>query len=272
VQIVMLKNKQCGGDPHVIGDLVTVGDEVGRYMITVGSAREATPAAVATSVNPRPAADIRNEMLSAGSPLVSTAVPGGRRPFVDPEEVADKKFREVAFWRDLFHQKGEQAFVEMRKGHDLKGKMEFFPELAKEKGRGLDYGCGLMSVFEGSNLNVEGYDPLLEEYAKVYRHKGPVRYVTNPKGPYDFICCFNVIDHTPDPQTIVDEIMALLKPGGRLYFEVNFDPQLYAAHYMLFRDEQVEQYMGGFRKVRSQVTDAVEHPGIKYYEALYIRP
>lgn len=78
--IVMLKNKQAGGAPRAIGDVVEVEEATARYLVTAGSARYAASEDIAASRSPLPAAVVRDQMVSADSPLVSTAVPGGKRP------------------------------------------------------------------------------------------------------------------------------------------------------------------------------------------------
>ena len=180
---------------------------------------------------------------------------------------------ELAFWRGLFAEKGD-GYVAYRSGIDFIGKVRFFPDLLAETGRGLDYGCGLVSVFEGSDLDMDACDPLLSEYDAIYRHEGRVRYLAEPSGPYDFICCFNVIDHDPEPDAIAKGIAALLAPGGRLYFEVNFDPVIDGiAHPVKWTREQVEIYLlSRFTLVREQVEDDPVWIGRQFYRAVFVLP
>jgi SAM-dependent methyltransferase len=177
---------------------------------------------------------------------------------------------EVQFWRDHIAKLGTERFmIERREYFDARA--EFFPELLKETGRGLDYGCGPVSVFEFAGLSMDACDPLLPQYAHIIPHaQGKVGYSNGPgPGPYDFIVCWNVIDHTPDPQTIIDNFKRLLDPGGRLYFMVNFDPDLYAPHYHLWRIETVKRYLAGFNLIRERIVESV-FTGQKHYEGLYL--
>lgn len=176
--------------------------------------------------------------------------------------------QEIIFWKDLLEQKGLAGFLDIRKS-DLANKTEFCPEIHEETGLGLDYGCGLVSMFEFSPLNIEACDPLMDEFDKIYHHYGKVRYVRELSVQYDFVACINVLDHTPDPQTIIDDIKRVLKPGGKLYFEVNFDPELFAPHHILFRMDTVRHYLKDFKLIRETVTQNGTYPEISNYEAVY---
>ena len=45
---------------------------------------------------------------------------------------------------------------------------------------------------------------------------------------FDVVLCDNVVDHAESPQQIVTELVRILKPGGLLYFTVNFHHPVYA--------------------------------------------
>jgi hypothetical protein len=178
-----------------------------------------------------------------------------------------KQIAEVAFWRGLFITEGREAFLGVRK-NDL-ARLAFCPEIWSERGHGLDYGCGLVSMFEFTDLDMDAYDPLQAEYDRIYRHNGRVRYVDEPEGFYDFVLCMNVADHTPFPAVLFSDLHDLLVPGGRLYFEVQFDPELYpAAHYAQWNLEHVRRYLLPFEIVRESVR-ATPAPGQISYEAVY---
>jgi SAM-dependent methyltransferase len=176
--------------------------------------------------------------------------------------------QEIIFWKDLFDRSGVAGFLDIRRS-DLANKLEFCPEIFEEKGLGLNYGCGLVSMFEFSTLKIEACDPLLDEFEQIYKHEGNVRYVKELSEQYDFVACINVLDHTPDPQTIINDIKRVLKPGGRLYFEVNFDPELFAPHHVLFREETVRKYLKDFKLIRESITQNGKYPEISNYEAIY---
>lgn len=185
--------------------------------------------------------------------------------------------QEILFWKDLFDKNGPMKFKYIRHG-DLIGKTVYFPDMFEETGRGLDYGCALCSIFEYSDLNMVAYDPLLKEFDKIYSSEyGKMSYYDNTKSlkneSFDFIACINVIDHTLDPQVIIDDLLRLLKPGGRLYFEVNFDPEIFAPHHTLWRMDTVRKYLKPeqFELVRENVHVNPKWAEQSNYEAVYIK-
>lgn len=47
---------------------------------------------------------------------------------------------------------------------------------------------------------------------------------------FDAVCCMELIEHVPDPATLVGDLAALLKPGGRLFLStLNRTPASFAA-------------------------------------------
>jgi SAM-dependent methyltransferase len=82
---------------------------------------------------------------------------------------------------------------------------------------------------------------------------------------FDFIYCVNVIDHTPNPQAMLDEIWKVLKPGGRVYFHVNFDETLWAGgHYELWNQTLVDERLAKFTLV-----EKYEYDRLQYHQHLY---
>jgi glycosyltransferase involved in cell wall biosynthesis len=179
---------------------------------------------------------------------------------------------ELAFWRGLLERDGREAFL-ARRAEDLGGVLAWFPELADESGHGLDYGCGLVSMFEFSPLDMDACDPLMPEYDRLYRHAGKVCYSAETAGPYDFVVCKNVIDHTPDPDALLEDVYRILRPGGRLYLEVNFDPKLFDdCHYHLWRLDKVRQHLGAFELEREAVRTNTLYPETGFYTGIYRKP
>ena len=192
---------------------------------------------------------------------------------------------ELQFWRNTFHSyPTEEAYCAARR-HNLKEYSAFVPEIYQESGNGLDLACGLVSVFDQfeSPANIWAVDELLDEYDRVFcRFKGNsgVHYQREDgenlarfsDGFFDFIWCFNAIDHTPNPILMANEIRRILKPGGRLYFYVNFDlPPLAPAHYALWDQRRVDEHLSdGFHLMRATICWSVTWS--KYiYVALYER-
>lgn len=168
------------------------------------------------------------------------------------EIIPEKRAAEIDWWRGYLASLGVDRFMRVR-FDDWKWKTRFFPELREEEGRGLDLACGLVSIFEFSGLkNVVAADALMDEYQQLLPRDGAagVEYrredgedLTFETRSFDYVFCCNAIDHTPNPLRMLQEIERVLKPGGRLYFQVNYDPALYAPHYQIWRRETVDAHM-----------------------------
>ena len=182
-----------------------------------------------------------------------------------------KQVGEVSFWRRLHDTLGHDGFMAQRRA-DYHGRTGWFPGLTDETGRGIDYGCGLVSIFEFSPLDVDAYDPLLPEYREIVPDNISLTYVDEPRGPYDFVFCCNVIDHTPDPDALLADIERILLPGGRLYFEVNFDPDLFEeCHWTRWDIAKVREAFSRWCLVAERVVGGSVSDQ-SCYEAVYTRP
>lgn len=171
---------------------------------------------------------------------------------MDPNRTA----AELDFWRGWMQR---PDYIQIRK-QDYEDKTKFFrPEidecLAANK-LGLDLGCGPESVFEHAPV-VEPYrrvipvDALAGQYApspllnttKLMYKPVPMNAeaLDMPNECIDWVFCINMIDHTPDHSKALKEIHRVLVPGGYFFFEVHFDPSLFAPHYSLWNEETVQR-------------------------------
>lgn len=103
--------------------------------------------------------------------------------------------------------------------------------------RALDVGCGPISILRAGilcgQLTVDGLDPLLSMYALILARHGldhlpGMRLAASyeclaedmdrhvPAASYDVAFSNNALDHTRAPERVVNNIGAILKPGGRL--------------------------------------------------------
>lgn len=187
---------------------------------------------------------------------------------------------ELRFWRGEYALEGNRESWILHRMRDLRNYSEFVPEIHRETVNGLDLACGLISIFErhGTPANIWAVDALMDEYDRICPSddKGGIHYqkmdgenLEFEDGFFDFVWCFNAIDHTPDPRRMADEIRRVLKPGGRLYFFVNFDnPPLSPAHYALWDRAMVDHCLGEFFLLRETTCWSVTWK--KYiYVALY---
>jgi SAM-dependent methyltransferase len=106
-------------------------------------------------------------------------------------------------------------------------------EPASLRGRALDLGCGPVSMLEGyPELGVVAFDPSLASYAAALPDMALLGRVNNcdyrdcliqdiPEEDFDWVWCYNVLDHAVDWRDILVHIHRVLKPGGVLLLIVD---------------------------------------------------
>jgi 2-polyprenyl-6-hydroxyphenyl methylase/3-demethylubiquinone-9 3-methyltransferase len=97
----------------------------------------------------------------------------------------------------------------------------------------LDVGCGggiLSEGMAGLNANVSGIDlsekalqvaklHLLESGQRVnYRKASAEELAAEQPGHYDIVTCMEMLEHVPDPQSVIAACAKLVKPGGWVFF------------------------------------------------------
>jgi SAM-dependent methyltransferase len=190
---------------------------------------------------------------------------------------------EVDFWKQCFVHE-EKSNVEnylKRRQLDYLHYCEMFSDYwATQDGYGLEVGTGLFSVLGFKGDPIIALDPLNLEYEKIYKDDtrpwityktGSGENIPYSDQSFDYAWCCNVIDHTPNPQRIAIEIRRVLKPKGKLYFTVNFDPELYAPHYHLWTQQTVDGALYNFKLLVGTVRWFPAHK--KYvYIGVYEKP
>ena len=114
--------------------------------------------------------------------------------------------------------------------------LEAFEPVA-EDARVIEVGSGAHGlIFYFGTRHRVGVDPL----AVSYRHLFPRwqdaattiaaagEHLPFSDGSFDVVLCDNVVDHAESPAGIVAELVRVLRPGGLLYFTVNFHHPVYA--------------------------------------------
>ncbi len=108
-----------------------------------------------------------------------------------------------------------------------------------------DVGCGgglLSEALARAGAKVTGIDlgDKVIDVAKLHLHESglSVDYrvqssaelaATEPEG-FDAVCCMELIEHVPDPEALVNDLAAMLKPGGRLFMStLNRTPAAFGA-------------------------------------------
>ncbi len=109
--------------------------------------------------------------------------------------------------------------------------------------RVLDVGCGggiLSESMAARGATVTGIDMgeaplavaklhLLESGVKVDYQRIPVEMLADERpGTYDIVTCMEMLEHVPDPSSVIQSCAELAKPGGNLFFStINRNPKAY---------------------------------------------
>ncbi len=111
--------------------------------------------------------------------------------------------------------------------------------------RVADVGCGgglLSEALARAGADVVGIDlgkavidvarlHLLEsDLAVDYRVQSSRQLASDEPASFDVVCCMELIEHVPDPAALIDDLAAMLKPGGKLFLStLNRTPASFAA-------------------------------------------
>lgn len=155
---------------------------------------------------------------------------------VDPNEI--QKFSELAHrWWD--------ASSEFKPLHEINPlRLEWINNIAPLAGkRVIDVGCGggiLAESMAKRKAQVTGID-LSEKALKVadlhslesgvemrYEKISAEDMAEREAGSFDVVTCMEMLEHVPDPSSIVRACMKLAKPGGKIFFStINRNPKAY---------------------------------------------
>lgn len=123
-------------------------------------------------------------------------------------------------------------------------RLNYIDEIAGLEGkRVLDVGCGggiLSESMAARGAIVTGIDMgeaplavarlhLLESGLEVDYQRIPVEMLADERpGTYDIVTCMEMLEHVPDPSSVVQSCAELAKPGGNLFFStINRNPKSY---------------------------------------------
>lgn len=153
---------------------------------------------------------------------------------VDPAEI--KKFNDLASrWWDLTG--------DFKPLHDLNPlRSKYIAEQTELKGaKALDVGCGggiLTEALARHEALVTGIDmgeaPLAvarihaaeSELDIEYRQITAEEIASEQPQAFDTVCCLEMLEHVPDPASVVQSCADLVKPGGKLFFStINRNPK-----------------------------------------------
>lgn len=157
---------------------------------------------------------------------------------VSPEEIA--RFDKLAArWWD--------PDGESRPLHDLNPVRAAYvaERVALQGAKVADVGCGgglLSEALARDGAQVTGIDlgekvieiaklHLYESHLTVdYRVQSSAELAAAEPASFDAVCCMEMIEHVPDPEALVNDLAAMLKPGGRLFMStLNRTPAAFGA-------------------------------------------
>jgi len=157
---------------------------------------------------------------------------------INVDEAEIKKFEELAHrWWDP-----NSEFKPLHEINPLR--LNFIDQTAKLAGkRVLDVGCGggiLAESMAQRGANVSGIDMgetplevarlhLLESGVDVDYKRIPVEQLAEEQPEsFDIVTCMEMLEHVPDPSSIIKACAKLTKPGGHLFFStLNRNPKAY---------------------------------------------
>jgi len=136
---------------------------------------------------------------------------------------------------------------ESRPLHDLNpARLNYIAERVALKGaRVLDVGCGggiLSESMARAGASVTGIDlaPRVLEVARLHLHESKLEVdyreisvetlAAEMPAAFDAVVCMEMLEHVPDPGSVIQSCAALLKPGGRLFLStLNRTPLAFGA-------------------------------------------
>lgn len=167
--------------------------------------------------------------------MMQAAQPG---PNVSPEEIARFDALAARWW---------DPEGESRPLHDLNPvRAAYIAARTDLRGaRVADVGCGgglLSEALAHAGARVTGIDlgekmigiarlHLHESSLDIdYRVQSSAELAAAEPASFDVVCCMELIEHVPDPTALVNDLAAMLKPGGRLFMStINRTPMAFGA-------------------------------------------
>lgn len=202
--------------------------------------------------------------------------------------------QELSKFSDLAHKWWDKE-SEFRPLHDINPlRLDWIDQLAAIKGkRVVDIGCGggiLSESMARKGADVLGVD-LAEKPLKVaqlhameagitnieYRSIAAEALAAEQAGQFDTVTCMEMLEHVPNPESVVNACATLAKPGSWVFFStINRNPKAYlfailGAEYLLKMLPKGTHEFGRFiqpaelaRWCRNAGLDTVQYKGMEY--------
>lgn len=160
----------------------------------------------------------------------------------------------LQYWSDLIQQYGDQYYE--HRCWEYNHRMNVFPGFFKQEGQGLDVGCGCVSIFEachtavvGADINVHEFNEMMPAAVKAKLRMSYVNLDGENLAPFgdssfDWLACLDMIDYTPSPHRMLAEMYRVLKPSGKMYFQVALSPAIEAPRHRAWSMRTVKEHLG----------------------------
>lgn len=123
--------------------------------------------------------------------------------------------------------KHNKAYAEFLSGWDINFYAKYIDSLTKDFSPGnhiLDVGCGVGQVvlkIKEKGLSAHGVDISEENIAKASQHSPECvlydgRHLPFPNDSLDAAGALNVLEHVEEPENFIQELVRIVKPGGRI--------------------------------------------------------
>jgi 2-polyprenyl-6-hydroxyphenyl methylase/3-demethylubiquinone-9 3-methyltransferase len=132
--------------------------------------------------------------------------------------IAFDKFSPADFARWVYNDQyhlADPEYFDARPKRNVNHFLHLFRDAPRDL-RILDYGCGkgifTRLIRESGFIGIEGYDPFVPEFSARPAHK------------FDLVISFEVVEHTPDPIGVFNDMCGFMEPGGILLFTTTPQP------------------------------------------------
>ena len=178
-------------------------------------------------MNPPTGIDLNPDLVKKIADLIS-------ENYVPSDTQEEAQLRELAFWRWVAYEgyagKPPSEFID----HQRSFMLDCFSKTGWSRDQFLEdsifeLGCGPLGMIEFIPAKIRhAFDPLNAFYSKLFCNlrSDSIQYVDSEDGiksisPVDLGICFNVLDHTNDPNHWFNLFFNKIKLGGRFILQVN---------------------------------------------------